>query len=115
MNNQRRKALLKSLDLLDELRNLADKEKALEIVNKVIDKVQQCADEEEEALDNRPQSLMWSATNDDMAENINDLNDSADNLRATEEEIQEMKRFDYELVKTAVVEAVNTIKQTIHR
>lgn len=115
MNKRRRTALHKVLDGLEKLRDPIDKAIALQIIQQSEVDTRQAADEEEEALDNRPESLRWSTANDDMTENVSDLNDAADDLEVLAERCQDMEMFSYEPVKSDVVKIVNTIKRTIQR
>ena len=77
MNRQRRSVLHAVLDGLARLRDPVEKDEALMILQKAQSDVQKCADEEEEALDNRPESLQWSAGNDAMSDNISDFTDAS--------------------------------------
>ncbi len=116
MNKRRRKVLHLVLDDLERLRDpVMDKEAVLKIVRNAQSKVEQCVDEEEEALDNRPESFQWSAGNDTLSENISDLSESNDELEILIGQCQEMNVFNYELIRNDVIEIVNTIKRTIHR
>lgn len=100
---------------MERLRDPIDKTSALQLIDKAHENVRNIADEEEEALDNRPESFQWSTANDDMNENISDLNEAADDLEILSEQCQEMDLFDYELIKSGVIKIVTTIKRTIHR
>lgn len=116
MNKRRRNVLHLVLDDLERLRDpVTDKKAALEIIQNAQIKVEQCMDEEEAALDNRPESFRWSAGNDTLVENISDLSEANDELEILVSQCQEMDRFNYELVRGAVIGIVNTIKRTIHR
>jgi hypothetical protein len=116
MNKRRRNVLHLVLDDLERLRNpVMDKEVALKIIQDAQIKVEQCMDEEEAALDNRPESFQWSAGNDSLSENISDLSEANDELEILIGQCQEMDTFNYELVRNDVIEIVNTIKRTIHR
>lgn len=115
MNKKRRTVLHNVLDGLEKLRDPIDKATVLQIIQQAIVDTRQAADDEEEALDNMPDSLRWSAQSDDMTENVSDLNDAADDLEILAERCQEMDMFDYELVKSDVAKIVNKIKQTIQR
>ncbi len=115
MNKQRRNALNAVLDGLARLRDPVEKSEALTILRHSQSEVQKCADEEEEALDNRPESLRWSSGNDAMTDNISDLNDAAGELEELIDDCQSADEFSYQAVKSNIVKIVNTIKQTIHR
>lgn len=115
MNKQRRNVLHAVLDSLAILSNPIEKTEAITILQKAQSDVQKCADEEEEALDNRPESLQWSAVNDAMTENVSDLNDASGELEVLIDTCQSADRFSYKSVKDDVIKTVNTIKQAIHR
>lgn len=115
MNKKRRTVLHNVLDGLEKLKDPIDKATALQIIQQSVDETRRTADEEEEALDNRPESFQWSTQNDDMTENISDLNDAADDLEILAERCQDMDMFNYEPVKSDVAKIVNKIKQTIQR
>ena len=104
MNRQRRNVLHAVLDGLARLRDQVDKAEALKILQKAQSDVQKCADEEDEALDNRPESFQWSAAND-----------ASGDLEVLIENCQSADKFSYQSVKSDVIKIVNTIKQTIHR
>lgn len=115
MNKRRRTSLHGILDDLERLRDPIDKATAQQLINNAQLNVRKVVDEEEEALDNRPESFRWSTANDDMTENISDLNEAADELEILSEQCQEMDLFDYELIRSGVIKIVSTIKRTIHR
>lgn len=115
MNKRRRTSLNNILDDLDKLKTPIDKTSAIELIDRAQVNLRKVADEEEEALDNRPESFRWSTANDDMNENVSDLNEAADNLEEMVSNCQDMDVFDYELIKGDVIKTVNTIKRTIHR
>lgn len=115
MNKQRRTVLNAVLDGLERLRDPVGKEAALNILQDAQDKVEQCADEEEAALDNRPESFRWSAENDAMSDNISDLADACSDLEILIDRCRETDVYDYRLVRGDIINVVNTIKKTIHR
>ena len=115
MNRQRRSVLHAVLDGLARLRDPVEKDEALMILQKAQSDVQKCADEEEEALDNRPESLQWSAGNHAMSDNISDLTDASGELEVLIDKCQSADKFSYKSVKGDVIKIVNKIKQTIHR
>lgn len=116
MNKRRRNILHLVLDDLERLRDpITNGEAALKIIQNAQVKVEQCLDEEEAALDNRPESLQWSAGNDTLSENISDLSEANDDLEILISQCQEMDFFNYELVKNEIIKIVNAIKRTIHR
>lgn len=115
MNKRRRTFLHSILDDLERLRDPIDKAAALQLIDKAQINVRKIVDEEEEALDNRPESFRWSTASDDMNENISDLNEAADDLEILSDQCQEMDLFNYELIKSGVIKIVTTIKRTIHR
>lgn len=115
MNKQRRNTLNAILDGLERLRDPVGKEEAVKILQDAQSQVMQCADEEEAALDNRPESFRWSAENDMMADNIADLSDAGSDLEILADRCQHMETYDYGLVRGDIINIVNTIKRTIHR
>lgn len=115
MNKQRRGILNGVLNDLDQLRGLIEKDEAIAILQNAQMQVEMCSDDEQMALDNRPESLMYSATSDDMNDNISDLLDAAGDLDVLADEISHGKAYDYDAIKTELAKIVNTIKQVIHR
>lgn len=115
MNKQRRTVLNSILDGLEKLRDPVDKEIALKILQDAQSQVAQCTDEEEDALENRPESFRWSAGNDMMQDNISDLSDAGSDLEVLIDRCQEMDIYDYGMIKDDIINIVNTIKRTIHR
>lgn len=116
MNKRRRNVLHLVLDDLERLRDpVMDREMALRILQNVQNKVVLCVDEEEEALNNRPESFQFSSGNDDMSDNISDLSEANDDLEIAFAQCQEMNMFNYEIIKSDIIKVVNTIKRTIHR
>ena len=108
-------SLNRILDEIARLRNPIDKDEAVKILQASADDVEKCMDEEQDALDARPESLRWSAVNDDMGENISDLTDAACELENLAEECKMSGKYDYESIKRPVIKIVNLIKQVIHR
>lgn len=115
MNRKRRMTLHQVLDYLEKLKEPIALDEAKDLVSESRSKVESCADDEQEALDNRPESLEFSAQNDDMQENIDDLYEASSNLEMLEDMIDEMEVYDYEEIKSDVIEIVNTIKSVIAR
>ncbi|MCM1296163.1 MAG: hypothetical protein NC311_11535 [Muribaculaceae bacterium] len=115
MNKKRRNALHAVLDALSGLRKTVDRDEALAIIRTAKDSTEECADEEQDALDARPESLQWSTANEDMGENISDLWEAAGNLDAVLEDCEKMETYDYQKIEKDVIETVNLIRQAIHR
>lgn len=115
MNKRRRTRLHGVLDDLDKLKNVTDSDTAFQLIQKSQTELRKIADEEEEALDNRPESFRWSTANDDMSENVSDLNMAADDLELMAADCRGRDQFNYESVKGNAIRIVNTIKQTVHR
>lgn len=116
MNKRRRNSLHLILDELERLRDpVINNDGALKILNDAQIKIVQCIDEEEDALDNRPESFQFSSENDDMSNNISDLSDANDNLEIIIEKCNDMDGFDYELIKDDIIKVVRTIRITINR
>lgn len=115
MNKRRRNILHQVLDDLARLRDPISKGEALSIIQRAQTEVQKCADEEDEAMDNMPESFQWSAAVEDKAENVSDLNDASLELECLYAQCEEAEGFYYLLIKDAIANVVNLIKQTIHR
>ena len=115
MNKQRRKSLHVILDGLEKLRDPIGKAEALDIIQKSASKVNDIADEEQEALDARPETLQWSAANGDMEDNISDLTDAASDLEVLAEKCEELETYSYEAIKSDVIGIVRKINLPIHR
>lgn len=115
MNKQRRNALHAVLDCLVKLRDPINKSIAVKILQKAQDDIQKCADDEEDALYNRPESLQWSAANDAMTDNVSNLNDASDLLSEIAEKCEATESFDYTAIEGDIIKVVNLIKQCIHR
>lgn len=115
MNQSRRKKLHLVLDGLDRLRDPIDKEDALSILNDAQRKVEQCMDEEDDALNNRPESFRFSAANTDLEDNVSDLSDANDELEILVEQCGAMEMFHYDLIKDGILIIVRAINQAISR
>lgn len=115
MNSKRRRKLNEALDALMKLRGTSDFKECLELLRLALQLVEECIDEEEEALDNRPESMRWSSGNEEMEENISDLSDATGNLEGILADCEDDGKFSYEEAKDDIVETVNLIKQTINR
>lgn len=115
MNKRRRIALNKALDLIEELNAAISKDEVMRILQAALKLIEQCEDEEQMALDNRPESLMWSATTEAMTDNVSDLSEAAGDIEVLLEQCQNMDSYDYKDIQEDVIKIVNTIKQTIHR
>lgn len=115
MNRQRRAVLNAVLDELKRLRNSIQKDEAIAILKKAQSDVEMCADEEQDALDNRPETFQFSASNDDMEANVSDLCDAGDTLSDLVVICNESETYDYDAIKKYMADIVNNIKQAIHR
>lgn len=115
MNRKRRNTLHQVLDDLARLRDPVEKEEAIKILQDCLNQVEKCSDEEEAALDRRPESLQWSTENDKMNDNISDLADVICDLEIVIENCQEIEVFNYDLIKSDIIKIVNTINDVIHR
>jgi len=115
MNRERRMVLHSVLDGLARLRDPIDKEEALKILKETQHNVEQCMDDEQDALDNRPESFKWSAGTTDMEDNISDLSDANADLEIALDVCEQQSVFDYEGVRSDVTNAVRTINQVISR
>lgn len=115
MNKRRRMSLHAVLDDLARLRDAVDKAEAVKILQTSQNNVELCMDEEQDALDARPESFQWSTANDDMTENISDLSDVIGELEVLAERCNDMTQYSYDSIKGDVTKIVNLIKQVIHR
>lgn len=116
MNNKRRKVLTKALKVLAGLREpVMDRETARCIVKDALGKVETCLDEEEAALDARPDCLLWSSVSSNMQENLSDLSDALGDLECVMEDLEAMSEFDYETIKNDIGKAVKAINIVICR
>lgn len=103
------------LDGLARLRDPIDKKDALEILQDAQRNVEQCVDEEQDALDNRPEAFQWSAVNTDMEDNISDLSDASSELEIALDACEQQSVFSYEAMKSEIVNAVHAINKAISR
>lgn len=115
MNKQRRRALYRMLNLLETLDKQVDQAVASDILRDGAATAEQVMDEEQEALDNRPESLMFSSVNDDMNDNISDLQEVNSILDELADDCDKMKKYSYPSIKTKLTEAVNLMFQVIQR
>lgn len=115
MNRSRRKVLHHVLDELERLREPLDIPIATQILHQAQRDTEQMADEEQDSLDNRPESLMWSTTNDDMSQNISDLYDAAGDFEEAMDTCQKMTEYKYNSIKETIIHAVTLIRNSIHR
>ena len=115
MNNKRRKILHQVLDDLDDLKKDIDKNEALNLLRSCAGDTERCADDEQMALDNRPETLEFSTTTADMEDNVDDLYEASSNLEMVIDDVEEMEVFVYDEIKSSIIEIVNLIKQVIHR
>lgn len=107
--------LNKVLDGLGRLRDPINREEAISILQEAADKTEQVMDDEQEALDNRPENLYWSTANDDMNDNISDLADAQTDLEVLVDDCENMSPYSYAPIKAEVIKIVNLIKQVINR
>lgn len=115
MNKQRRNVLHKVLDGLAKLRDPVEKTTAIEILKTAVDKVGVVVDDEDMAQTNLPETLQFSALYDNLSDNINDLYDAQGELEAALEMCEENDFYDYSNIQKEIVDAVNAIKNAIHR
>lgn len=115
MNNKRRAVLNRVLDEIEKLNGLTSVKDAINILRETQMQVEKCADMEQDALDNRPESFAWSAGNDAMQENVSDLNEASDDLELLVTQCAMMAEYDYSKIRKEVIGVVNGIKKAIHR
>lgn len=116
MNKKRRYVLQIVLDNLERLRVLVNKEEALQIIQESIDHIQICADEEDEAYDNLPDSLQFSTLGDNLSDNISDLTDAIGELETAQSIYEEAENpIGFDMVQTEIIAAVNSISNAINR
>lgn len=115
MNKSRRKVLNGVLDTLETLMTPISKDEAIKILQNSQEKVEECADDEEDALDNRPESFMWSTVNDEMSDNISDLRDACCDFDIVIEQCENSELYDYKLIQDDLKGVINNISKAINR
>lgn len=115
MNRRRRASLRAVIKELERLKDTTDKEEAIGILQKSCTDVETCMDEEQDALDARPESMQWSSINDDMNDNISDLTDALCDLESLAEECGKSKDYSYGPIEESAITIANIIKQVIYR
>lgn len=115
MNKKRRKVLHSVLDGLERLRDPIDKEEAVKLLQDAQIKVEQCSDEEQDALDGLSDNMRFSARYDNMSDNASDLCGASADLEVLVDDVEQADEFKYESVKPEIVKVVNAIKEAIHR
>lgn len=115
MNKQRRSVLRKAISQLANANTLAVKDKTISHLKVVQQAVQECADDEEFAYDNLPESLQYSERGEDMSENVSILNDASADLEAIIEQIKLSEVYSYDLIKDDMVRITNLIQDTIDK
>lgn len=115
MNKKRRSVLQVVLDRLEQLKTIAEKKTAESVLNESIERLEECADDEQIALDSMPESFQWSTRCTDWEENIADLEDAVSEIEIALEACSNTSTYTYEAIKKEIVNAVNSIKAAIHR
>lgn len=115
MNNRRRKTLQKVLDKLERLKSLEGKEEVLSTLKEAYKDTDNACDDEQMALDARPETLQWSTISSDMEENVNDLSDAVGTLDVLIDELGKADEYSYATIKKDVTDAINSINKAIFR
>lgn len=115
MNKQRRKILNEVVDKLEKLEGITDHKVATAIVSDCADQTEDCMDEEQFALDSRPESLYWSSGNQDMTDNVSDLSDAYADLDTIRIVLESESEFKYQEHRAEITSAINSIVKAIHR
>lgn len=115
MNKRRRKVLHEVLNVLATLKDKETSEDVVATLKEASIQVERCADEEQDAIDNRPESLRWAASTDDMNDNVSDLYDAMSDIECALSETEDAGEYSFDKIKTDIANAVNKIKDVIHR
>lgn len=116
MNKKRRYVLQVVIDNLERLRYQINKEEAQQIIQDSIDKIQMCADDEEEAYDNLPESLQYAALGENLSDNVSDLEDAVGDLECVQAVYEDTAgQVSYDAIKSDMISAVNSITEAINR
>lgn len=116
MNKKRRTVLQIVADNLERLRMPLNNQEAKELLQDSIDKVQRCADEEQDAYDNLPESLQFSTLGENISDNISDLEDAVGDFEcilATYEEAEGPVMFD--IIQADYIAGLNNLANAIDR
>lgn len=110
MNKQRRKAITKVVNTLSALEGLKDILQYCTILDSVDEPLQEIIDEEQEALDNMPDSLLFSMRYDDMQNGLLDLEGAQIDLALASERIATRGKFHGSDTRT-IRKAITTLQR----
>lgn len=115
MNKKRRTKLNGAIKSLRDLKSVTDKAAAADVIRKASSIVSDMGFEEQECVDNLPESLQWSMMSDAMNDNIADLEDASDDLASIASDIADDEEFAYEAYEEELEEAIDKIESAIFR
>lgn len=110
MNKSRRKRIANIVENLSQLEGLKDITQYCNILDAVDDPLQDIIDEEQEALDNLPESFMFSQRYDDMYDAVSDMEGAQTDLAIASERITTRGKF-HASDKKMVREAIATLNR----
>lgn len=115
MNKSRRKDLGEVLNIVTSLKEMelnSDTLRSLRNAAKILEEV---TDDEQMALDNLPENLMWSARADIFNDNLDNLLDAQVDLGLVVEAYKEAKTDPYESVKEEIASVIRNCTEAIER
>lgn len=115
MNKSRRKDLGEVLNIVTSLKEIelnSDTLRSLRNAAKILEEV---TDDEQMALDNLPENLMWSARADIFNDNLDNLLDAQIDLGLVVEAYEEAKTDPYESVKEEIASVIRNCTEAIER
>lgn len=115
MNKSRRKELREVLETVISLKDSEisdDIQQSLRNAAKILEEI---TDDEQMALDNLPENLMWSARADTFHDNLDNLLDAQVDLGLVVEAYEHAKENPYESVKDEIMSVIRNCTEAIER
>lgn len=115
MNKSRRNTLKDIVKTMQSLKNMENNAHTLEVLEQAAEDLELVNDEEQDALDNMPDSLRWSARATSMNDNLDNLADALCSMGTVVEVYQDNDTAPYEKAKEDILSVIKNCTKAIVR
>lgn len=115
MNKSRRKLLESVVTTMRKLENMEVNNHTLDVIKQASYDLELAFDEEQDAFDNLPDSLMWSAKGDTMTDNLENLTDAMVDINFVVETYETNDKDPYRSAKKDILSVIENCTKAIER
>lgn len=115
MNKSRRKLLEGVITTMRKLENMEVNNHTLDAIKQASYDLELAFDEEQDAFDNLPDSLMWSVKGDNMADNLSNLADAMVDINFVVEAYEKDDDNPYRSIKNDALSVIENCTKAIER